>query len=645
MAVLASLPILTFGLVWAFLAARDAWSSSFIRAAVAWGICTVANTEVLSLFGALSPRGLVAAWTVETLAAAGGVWWRREQLRERLHQRPLRVHWNQLAWTSPVICIVLATGLIAWIAPPNTWDSMTYHMAKVAHWAADGSVANYPTNILWQLIYGPFAEFAVLQFQVLAGSDQFANLPQWFSMVGSLVGVALIARQLGASTAGQIFAVTVAATLPIGILEASSTQADWVVTFWLVCAVALALEFWERKTSTTAAWFAGSLGLALLAKGNAYFFAAPLVCLIGLWTVARLRGRAVVPAVLMIAIPIALNMGFYARNEILSGNPLASSLPLAQTMIVTRISPRTIVSNLVRDASVQFATPSPTLNHILQKAVVGFHNRILKMSANDPNTTYGLFAVNDLSFDEDFASDPLQAVLVVVAVAVAFGLGLRRAPPILPLYALTLVLGFVVFAAVEKWQPWHTRIELPLMVAATPLVGAIVSRMAAPPVAVVIGAVLVATSVPWVLDNQIRPLIDLGLPTSSALLVRNLGPGRTVFNTSRNDMMFVEQKQLKAPYVSAVQLAVKNGCGEIGFWGGFDDWEYPLWALANQSGSRIRVDDVFVTNESSRATQFGSKPCLVVAVVPQRTDTIAVGGVPFTRIADVNGVATYMPSS
>ena len=47
--------------------------------------------------------------------------------------------------------VLLLVGLIALLAAPNTFDSMTYHMGRVAHWAHQGSVAPYPTHIVRQI--------------------------------------------------------------------------------------------------------------------------------------------------------------------------------------------------------------------------------------------------------------------------------------------------------------------------------------------------------------------------------------------------------------------------------------------------------------------------------------------------------------
>src|SRR5437764_14297858 len=106
---------------------------------------------------------------------------------------------------------------------------MMYHLARVSHWQQDASLAPYPTHILRQLYLQPGAEFVLLQLQILSGGDRLAGLVQWASMVGVLVGTSLLARDLGAHRPGALAASIVAASLPIGILEATSTQNDYVV--------------------------------------------------------------------------------------------------------------------------------------------------------------------------------------------------------------------------------------------------------------------------------------------------------------------------------------------------------------------------------------------------------------------------------
>jgi len=89
-----------------------------------------------------------------------------------------------------------------------------FHMSRVVHWIQNKSVAHYPTHILRQLHQNPWSEFGILQFQILSSSDRLANLVQWFSMVGAVLGVSLIAKRLGADLRGEVFAAVTVATVP-----------------------------------------------------------------------------------------------------------------------------------------------------------------------------------------------------------------------------------------------------------------------------------------------------------------------------------------------------------------------------------------------------------------------------------------------
>ncbi len=68
-------------------------------------------------------------------------------------------------------------------------------------------------------------------------------------MAGSLVGVSWIAASIGATRRGQIFAALFAVSVPMGVLQASSTQNDYVVAFWAVCLLSLVVLGKQRPLS------------------------------------------------------------------------------------------------------------------------------------------------------------------------------------------------------------------------------------------------------------------------------------------------------------------------------------------------------------------------------------------------------------
>src|SRR5262249_52830364 len=150
------------------------------------------------------------------------------------------------------------------------------------------SVDFYPTPFEPQLTLQPLSEYAILHLQILVGSDRLANLVQWLGLVGCLFGVDVLAKALGADRWGRLVAVAFCATLPMAILQASSTQNDLTVSFWLLCSVSLLLRPPTTWTWSDTATMGAALGLSLLTKATAYLVVPPFVAIVALST-ARAR--------------------------------------------------------------------------------------------------------------------------------------------------------------------------------------------------------------------------------------------------------------------------------------------------------------------------------------------------------------------
>ncbi|MCX7001854.1 MAG: glycosyltransferase family 39 protein [bacterium] len=227
-----------------------------------------------------------------------------------------------------VLAVAVATGIIAFTAPPNNYDSMHSHTAKIPYWIQNHSIAQYSTHAVECIRYEPYAGFCILQFQVLSGGDQFANGVQWFSMLGCLIGVSLIAKCLGAQARGQIVAAVLCATLPMGIMQSTSTQVDYVTAFWLVCVVYHLLLLLANPSSWPLTLLLGtSFGLALLTKATNYFFAFPFAIWLAWFLIRHMKGRAILQMLVMAAIVLLVNAPHYARNIATFGHPLGLQTP------------------------------------------------------------------------------------------------------------------------------------------------------------------------------------------------------------------------------------------------------------------------------------------------------------------------------
>ena len=239
MALTVLLPLLTFLLLCLVLAGQEreenepepAWQVVALQAALLWGALLALLTDGLSLLTGLNRLGLSLGWGA-ALAGLALVGWRGGRLRTgwaRLRSGLGglgKLPRSEQAILAAVGGLALALLAVALMAPPNTNDSMRYHMARVMHWQQNQSLAHYPTAIQVQLWMPPWAELAILHLVVLEGSDRLANLVQWLAMLGSV----LLSARLGYLLSGNVKARAASlsalfcATIPMGALQATSTS-------------------------------------------------------------------------------------------------------------------------------------------------------------------------------------------------------------------------------------------------------------------------------------------------------------------------------------------------------------------------------------------------------------------------------------
>lgn len=549
-----------------------------LRAAVIWGALTVAFTELLSLPQALTAPALGSAWAV--VAAACLIWTQRRHgvgatlrsIRLRLPDRPL--HRLALAGLAIVFAI---TALVALIAPPQTYDSLTYHMSRVAHWAQNQSVAPYPTGIERQATMSPGAEFLVLQDYLLTRGDQLANMVGWAAFLGCALAAALIAGRLGGSATTQWVAAVLAATTPMAIVQASSTMTDIVLALWLVCAAAELSASWDRRPLGAGWAFIGmAAGLAILTKPVAFAYLLPMA----IWALVILRrgtGRAAAGAIAVAVLAVAaLNAGYFARNQALYGTPLGPK-ELIEGQRNQLHTPAALLSNLVRNMALHAGTPFDLANRAIEKAVVVMHD-LIGADRGDPRTTLGgIFEAADFTTHEDLVGNPLQLALIVVAALVLLRAGRDSGRP--GVYALIVIAGYLLFNFTTKWQAWGSRLQVPFFMLAPPFVALGLDRLAGRRGWTVLAAVLLLGALPWLLVIRSRPLIRWGDYTFSGSVL--LEPRQVLYlNNTGVQVAFPE-------IAGRIQAA---GCRSTGLMLGGDDPEYALWPLlgAPNSGHTLR---------------------------------------------------------
>lgn len=557
------LPIAFFLLCWrAFRHRGDSSRIAILRAAILSATVLITSTEFLSIPYWITKTGLVAAWAIAVLAAivflvitlrsappAG-----RAEPRTAIHLPP---HFNGLdALLSAAIALILgAVGLIAIVAPPNSWDVMEHHLPRVLFWVSNHTLRSFPTPDYTQIVLGTASETITLNTYLLWGSDRLANLVEFFSFIGAAIAASLIASRFGAQRTGQLLAVLFVVTIPEALLEASGSMNTGVAAFFTATSCCFLLKAGADPSRWDIVIAAMAAGLSLLTKGVTFVYVPFLLlgCMafrpraIRLWMLKRLP--------LFVAIILAINAGQFVRAYEVTGTPFNTPFPAGGPRLAfeaARVTPASIAANVLRQATLQTGIPSDKLNGRIESATrkaIAF----LGQNPDDPGASWsGLpFSVDHPTRLETQAGNPVHfAIIVACCIALLF---LKRwlKDSRIAWYAASIIVAFIAFSACIRWQSWGSRFHLTLFVMAAALVGVVAERLLTRRWQIVFfSTFLILVALPYVLSNSTRSILHTkGFPT--------------IFEP-RATLCFGDQHMAQAPVVLAMANAIRSsGCARI----------------------------------------------------------------------------------
>jgi 4-amino-4-deoxy-L-arabinose transferase-like glycosyltransferase len=599
------------------------WRWAILAAAVFCGSCTVWITEMLSIPRALSQRGIAISWLV--ICVVGLIFLAALRRRGAPHTHAAEqaeattLDGVNKAFLVAIAFLVLIVGITAVLAPPNMWDSMEYHLPRVIMWMSNQSVRFYPTPDYSQLVFAPWAEYAMLHAHLLSGSDRFVNLVEFFSLIGSLVGVSLIAKILGAGPRGQIFAVIVCATIPEGVLEASGPMNTYVLSFWIMATVAFMLSWNEDPSWINTVCIGLSIGLALLTKGHAYLFLPPLI--LACWWMGSSRARLVFVkrSAVVLFIALALNAPHYFRCYELTGSPLGVPAPEMGSraqLAVDRVTVQGTMANVLRNLSLHLGTPSEGINRGIEH-IFRFAMQKIGADPDDPHTIWlgghEKFQMAHFTTNETGAGNPIHLGLLILSIGLIPWKRREGVQPRAVWYGTGIILAFVLSCALLRWQSWSGRFHTPLFVLGAALTGLVLERYFSRKVANGAMITLLAFAALFALTNKTRSLV----PWSRV---------EDIYHP-RSELYFADFHQKDAEsFIYAADFLNSFDCNDIAIdaytpnvdllhspksW-----YVYPLFPLIHADGRTRKVWYTSVHNKSNRyADQFSHPaPCAVVCL-------------------------------
>jgi hypothetical protein len=577
------------------------WLDSAVCSFVVFGAAVALVTEVQSAASALTPLGSAIAWTV--VALLGLLVARRSNVTS--HAVPETSEWPRIEELAPVVLLLALTGLVAYLAAPNSYDGLTYHLVRVERWIQQGSVQPFATWNTRQLFMPSWSEYAILQFRLLSGGDHFANLVQWLCFAAACGGAALLSRALGGGRTAAAIAAALVATLPMAVAQASGSQTDVAAACWAVAACAFGYRLLgTRQRSTDVLLCALSVGLAAGTKQTAVLFAGVALLPVIAMLASSGRHRAAGSLVGAMALAVGCIAGpQLARNVAVFGDLRGDRIWL-NDVAMTATAPNQVIGNVLRNLSLHLGTPSASVNAAVAGGVAAA-SRALGANPDDPRTTWNTrYVAAPWTTHEESAPNPLHLLIVLAGIVV---LVITKPRGIQLWFVIAIAAGLVIFCTELKWQSYNSRLHTPWFALALAWSAVWLERLS-------IGArrttltIVTLAALPGALLNYTRPLLTL--PGGA------ITPRPSILETPRDLVYFMYEPAQARPYLDVANRIITSDCHDVGMRTWPDAWEYAVMALVRHGGDDTRFRAMGVINASARFMTNPATPCLLLQIWP-----------------------------
>ncbi len=614
---------------------EDTGLGSYTEACSLWMLFLFALTEGLSVFHGLRFRYLFAAWGAfdALLFFSFLIQWKRSGLRLRTVWEGCRRRWDirQAPYYGILFVIGAAVLGLSLMTTPYNWDSMTYHLPRIAYWAQNRSAAHYATNCIRQVSSPVLAEFVNLHVYILCrGHDLFFNLLQGASYITCAVLTGGIAKKLSCDRLCCFLAMLLYMTMPIAFAEALTTQVDNFAAVWLLFFVYRLLDYvdgekamrFDRVTVCRVC----SLGFCV-AWG---YLAKPSVCVgmvvFALWLLFscirrrdRVRDLAGIffCALPCVAIPLAPEI---LRNFKTFGAYASPSAGAAQ--LVGTLRPDYLFVNFLKNLSFNMPTVFVKDGETIfaQLAVKAADLLGVELDARAISENGRAYMLHEAgNYGCDTAVNPLVLWLFLFCVLwTLLCLGKNRWEKRERGYFAAAAVSFAVFCTVLRWEPFVSRYMVAYLALLCPAIAACLQRG-------------MKKERGKKLCRGIVGVVSLLCILQAFSLTRYhydiwKGPART-----RLYGYFAARWDEMAVYMPLVDEIKSRGYDEVGLYLlKTDDFEYPFWAMLDD----CRLEHVFVKNKTAVYADGDFIPDCIIWFGSLPEEQVKIGNRTFSKITE-----------
>ena len=513
----------------------------------------------------------------------------------------------QIIKKSTAVRIIIITFLLFYIAIciistftiPYNYDSMTYHMARIAHWIQNGNTLPYATSVYRQIYSPVLTEYNIMHTILLHGNDQFANFVQGFSFICNTILVYGITRRLGLSSYPAYFSAFIFAMSPMMLAQAFSTQTDEFATLWLLCFVYLIVDFFDYEQIT----FCKKNILKVIALSLCLMFgyhSKPTVCIIMFITLIALLAKAIktrdkvkdltglvlvaVAVIFLLFIPEWINNLHLYHSIFTSGS--------YDHIVLDTSDIRYYILNFYKNFSYMLTSGAfPGFDQLLVSggsALAG----VLGIDIDDPIISVSTpFRYSENIYHHDTASYFVFMCLCIIGFIIYLIKIFKEKKELNLFQTLYGAMGFSSFfilLAITKWSPWKCRYYIANAAILIPFIVLLFKQLYSK--RRVWGYVIFAFAFIFSLYYGIN-----AFRFHSDYFIQSLKE-----SDDREEVYYLQRIDYKWPMQQACEYMEENGFDDIGLLIGSDTFEYPLLEYFDYS---VRIEHIDVSDEHLHALE------------------------------------------
>ena len=423
--------------------------------------------EILSINNSLNEINLSIAWAIVLIVFAIKVY-KLKWVWERPSIFLPQMYVLYIGFT--ILLILIPLLILSILIPPNNWDSMSYHMTRVEEWRQNLNVYPFPTSNIRQINVPPLAEYIILNLQILSHSDYFANLVQFVSLLGTLSLVSLFVKLFGLDFKAQFFTILLILAIPMVIFQSTSTQTDLTAAFFFIGVVYFIFRILKSAfiLFNDIILVSASLFLGGLVKYTVLVFSVPFLIILFFVIIKKASLKSLIQYILIgIFISVIVFAPFLFRNYSYYGS-IAGETELLNSMGVRNPNLIKMVGNVAKNMADCMAIPLANFNAFLFQINCQLHDFLrIPINSQETNFSSSQYGVIFL-FAEDSAGSAIHLVLFFITFFIFLFKCSRNKNYLLIIYYSCLIISFLTYSFLFKWQPWGwgNRLLLPLFILA-----------------------------------------------------------------------------------------------------------------------------------------------------------------------------------